>query len=93
MASDLFRHENRQRSERSKRLYAKLELARTAIDFAAAMCFLAGSVMFFWSALETAAIWFFVVGSVLFAAKPTLSLVREIRLAAAGDDDDLAERN
>lgn len=92
MALTLFRHENRQQSERSQRFYARVELVRTLVDFSAAMCFLIGSVLFFWKSLETLAIWFFVIGSVLFAAKPTLSLAREIRLAAMGDEEDLAKR-
>lgn len=88
----LFHHENRQKTARSRRVYALFELAHTAVDFSAAMCFLVGSILFFWQSLETAAIWFFVVGSVLFAVKPTLRLVRELKLAAMGDADDLADR-
>jgi YrhK-like protein len=88
----LFRHENRQRSERSRRFYAATELAYTAVDFSAAMAFLVGSILFFWKSLETAAICFFVIGSALFALKPTIRLFREIRLAAMGDTEDLAQR-
>ncbi|WP_179379117.1 YrhK family protein [Jannaschia marina] len=65
---------------------------RTAVDFAAALLFLIGSILFFWKSLETVAIWFFVAGSFFFAAKPTLKLYREIRLARAGDYEDLAAR-
>lgn len=88
----LFTHENRHRSARTRRLYAAFEIAYTAIDFAAAMAFLAGSVLFFWSSTENAALWCFVVGSVLFATKPTLRLLCELRLAAMGDEEDLADR-
>ncbi|WP_375261782.1 YrhK family protein [Palleronia sp.] len=90
--TSLFRHENRQNSERSKRLYAVTELAYTCVDFAAAMAFLAGSILFFWKSLETTAIWFFVVGSVLFGVKPTIRFLRELKLAAMGDEEDLAKR-
>ncbi|WOI56475.1 YrhK family protein [Palleronia sp. LCG004] len=92
MAWGLFRHENRQKSERSKRFYARVEIAYTFIDFSAAILFLAGSIMFFWSSLETPAIWCFTVGSVAFAVKPTLRLFREVRLAAMGDDGDISAR-
>jgi hypothetical protein len=34
----------------------------------------------------------FLVGSLLFAAKPTLRLIREIKLYRMGDVDDLAHR-
>ncbi len=88
----LFRHENRQKSKRSRRFYAMTEIVYTAVDFTAALGFLVGSVLFFWKSLETMAIWFFVVGSACFALKPTIRFAREIRLAAMGDEEDLAER-
>jgi len=88
----LFRHENRQRSDRSRRLYARYELIYTCVDFGAAVAFAIGSVLLFWNSLETVAICFFVVGSLLFAAKPTIRMLRELKLAAMGDDEDLAER-
>lgn len=88
----LFRHENRQKSERSKAIYAATEIAYTTVDFAAAASFLAGSVMFYWKTLETWAISLFVLGSVLFAVKPTIRFLRELKLAAMGDEEDLAER-
>lgn len=88
----LFRHENRQKSEEARRLYATFEIIYTVVDFSAAMSFLFGSILFFWPAYETPAIWLFVIGSVLFATKPTLRLIRELRLAAMGDTQDLADR-
>ncbi|SFH13171.1 YrhK-like protein [Palleronia marisminoris] len=89
----LFRHENRQRSERAKRFYAASELAHTCVDFAAAVAFLVGSILFFWNSLETIAIWFFVLGSLLFGVKPTIRFLREVKLAAMGDEEDLAKRD
>ncbi|MGP6088111.1 YrhK family protein [Antarctobacter jejuensis] len=88
----LFSHQNRERSEATRRTYAAFELAHTIVDFLAAICFLIGSILFFWSAYETPAIWLFVIGSFFFAMKPTLRLVRELRLAAMGDAEDLAKR-
>jgi len=88
----LFSHENRQRNARTKRIYAAFEIAHTAADFGAAASFLVGSVLFFWQALETAAVWFFVVGSALFCLKPAIRMLREIKLASMGDTDDLAAR-
>ena len=38
----LFRHENRQRSDEARRLYAAFEIAYTIIDFAAALSEIAG---------------------------------------------------
>ena len=88
----LFHHENRQRTAETRRLYALFEVIYTLVDFAAALCFISGSVMFFSEAWKTPGTWLFLVGSLLFATKPTLRLAREIRLAAAGDRDTLAER-
>lgn len=88
----LFRHENRQKSERSRRFYAVSELVYTCVDFGAAISFFIGSIMFFWDSLYTSAVWLFVIGSALFAVKPTIRFVREIRLAAMEDESALAKR-
>ncbi|SHI83457.1 YrhK family protein [Wenxinia saemankumensis] len=89
----LFRHENRQRSERTKRYYARSELLYTIVDFGAALSFVVGSILFFWEATTIEATWLFLIGSILFAAKPTIRTVREIKLWRMGDMDDLAERD
>ncbi|HEY8594051.1 MAG TPA: YrhK family protein [Devosiaceae bacterium] len=79
-------------SARHRRVYALYELAYTAADFSAAMLFLIGSVMFFYDALRMPATWCFVLGSALFALKPTLRVIRELHFLAIGDYRDLAER-
>ncbi|MFX0545189.1 YrhK family protein [Roseovarius sp. S1116L3] len=88
----LFQHRNRQNTAESRRLYAMFELAYTIVDFAAAISFLIGSILFFWAEYETQAIWLFVIGSVCFCLKPTIRLIREIKLLEIGDTEDLAER-
>ncbi|MAQ83764.1 YrhK family protein [Psychromarinibacter halotolerans] len=88
----LFRHENRQRNHGTRRVYAMFELAYTFVDFSAAVCFTIGSVLFFWDSTMTIATWLFLVGSILFAAKPSLRLAREIKLARMGELEKLAER-
>ncbi len=88
----MFRNERRDNSEAHRRLYARFELAYTVVDFMAAFCFVVGSVMFFSPDWQTPATWFFVIGSLLFAAKPSLRLVREIKLYRLGDVKDLASR-
>ncbi|QPM91145.1 YrhK family protein [Pseudooceanicola algae] len=92
MLSKLFRHEARQKSEHSKRLYAQFEILYTLVDFLAAAFFIVGSVFFFYESLMIAGTWFFLFGSFLFAAKPTIRLVREVKLYRLGDDEDLAAR-
>lgn len=79
-------------SAETQRLYAVFELLHTLADFVAAFSFLIGSILFLWNETEAAAIWLFIVGSVFFCLKPTLKLVREIKLASIGDTEDLAER-
>lgn len=88
----LFSPENRDKSARHRRIWAAFEIIYTAVDFGAAICFVVGSVLFFSEELQTAGTWLFLVGSILFAAKPSLRLARELRLAAIGDTDDLAKR-
>ncbi|MBY6046061.1 YrhK family protein [Vannielia litorea] len=88
----LFRHENRERSHATRRVYALYELAYTAVDFGAAICFLVGSVLFFWPAAETPAVWLFTIGSGLFLAKPAIRLAREVKLLRMGRYEELAER-
>ncbi len=88
----LFQHENRQASEAAKALYARYEIVYTAVDFIAAFAFLVGSVLFFDEDTKTAATWLFVIGSVFFALKPTIRLVREIKLYRMGKIDTLAAR-
>lgn len=88
----LFRHRTRQATEESRRLYARFEIAYTIVDFMAAVSFVIGSVLFFFESQQIPATWFFLIGSLLFAAKPTLRLIREIKLYQMGDMCDLAKR-
>ncbi|MGX6446462.1 YrhK family protein [Patulibacter sp. S7RM1-6] len=61
-------------------LFWRYQVVRTGVDFAAAMCFLVGSAFFFFASLSTPADWLFLVGSILFAVKPTIDLVRSAHL-------------
>ena len=88
----LFAPENRDKTARHRRIWALYEIAYTAVDFSAAACFVVGSVLFFRESLQTAGTWLFLIGSILFAAKPTIRLLREIKLAAIGDYEDLEQR-
>lgn len=50
------------------------------MDFSAACCFVIGSVCFFFASLSTPADWLFLTGSILFAVKPTIDMVRSLHL-------------
>lgn len=88
----LFRHSNRESSDASRTVYARFELVYTFVDFMAAFCFIVGSILFFFETEQIPATWFFLIGSFLFAGKPTLRLMREIKLYRMGDVKDLAKR-
>ncbi len=87
----LFEKDHRQDPDNCRR-YAIYEIAYTLIDFTAALLFVVGSVMFFYESWQTTGTWLFLIGSLCFAAKPTIRLVRDIHLAAMGDTEDLAKK-
>ena len=88
----LFDPAARRRSPNTGRLFAIYEIVYTCVDFDAALAFVVGSVMFFSEAWMTAGTWMFLAGSILFAVKPTLRLVREVHLYRQGEADKLAAR-
>lgn len=57
------------------------ELYRTLVEFLAALAFIVGSIFFFYESLIYAGTWLFLVGSVLFAVRPSIRLLLELRLA------------
>ncbi|QDL91244.1 hypothetical protein FDP22_05285 [Paroceanicella profunda] len=88
----LFNPKTRLTGQHNRKLYAAYEIAYTAVDFAAALLFLIGSILFFRDSTQTAGTWLFVVGSVFFALKPSIRLAREVHYWRAGDLDTLAQR-
>jgi hypothetical protein len=61
-------------------LYWRYQVVRTLVDFGAAVCFVIGSAFFFFDSMATPADWLFLVGSILFALKPTIDVVRSAHL-------------
>jgi len=86
----LFHPENRTRSPRHRRVFARFELARTIVDFLAAVCFIIGSAFYFSPAMTNEGTWLFLIGSILFAVKPTIKLSRELAMQqlTPGDGDE-----
>jgi hypothetical protein len=76
---------------KAQTVFAVYEVAHTAVDFGAAICFLVGSVLFLYKKYETPAVWLFIVGSLFFCVKPTLRLAREIHLLRMGRTDAVAK--
>lgn len=87
----LFDPDNHKRTQRTARLYAIYELIYTAVDFAAAILFIVGSILFFNEATTTTATWLFLVGSICFALRPAVHMLREIHYWRIGRVEKLAD--
>ena len=88
----LFKPSTRRRYRADAHAYALYELAYTAVDVAAAIFFISGSLLFFSEDLQTAGTWCFLSGSTCFALKPTLRIIREIRYYEDDDLEGLADK-
>ncbi|SFK64044.1 YrhK family protein [Methylophaga sulfidovorans] len=58
----------------------RYEVASIFNDFLIALWFLAGSILFLFPSYETAAIWFFIIGSFQFLLRPSIRLASHIHL-------------
>lgn len=56
------------------------EMVYVVVDFSAALLFVIGSVLFFYPEWVYAGTWFFLVGSIFFAFRPTIKLIKEFHL-------------
>lgn len=72
-------HSNSDMRPDERRVYAAYEIAFTLVDFGAAFAFVVGSVLFLWDSTVFVGTWFFIFGSLMFAAKPSIRLARELR--------------
>src|SRR5699024_8443415 len=88
----LFDPRKREISEHQARRYAMFEALHTTVDFLAAFLFVIGSVLFFFPELQTAGTIGFLVGSLSFAANPSIRLSHEVWLARSGYAGNLAQK-
>ncbi|WP_139173009.1 YrhK family protein [Marinobacter sp. AC-23] len=88
----LFDPDLKSASQKHVRIYAIYEVLFTLVDFAAAFQFIVGSVLFFNESTTYEATWLFLVGSICFALKPTIKVIRECHLLRLGDIELLAKR-
>ncbi len=79
-------------SPRHLEVFWRYQVVRTGVDFGAALCFVVGSVLFFFEKTTLIATWFFLVGSVLFAIKPTIDVVRSVHLRRLPRDERATSR-
>jgi hypothetical protein len=61
-------------------IFWRYQVVRTGVDFGAATCFVVGSAFFFFASMTTPADCLFLLGSILFAIKPTIDMVRSLHL-------------
>ncbi len=88
----MFQPSTRTLSPEHERIYALFEVWYTIVDTSAALLFIGGSILFFWTETEITATWMFLIGSVCFALKPTIRLMRELKFLRMGKIERLAER-
>lgn len=79
--SKLFDHALRTATPAHTELVRKYELYRTIVEFLAALTFIVGSIFFFYPRLVFAGTWLFLIGSFLFAVRPSIRLLLELQLA------------
>lgn len=66
---------------RHEALTRRYEIARTAIEFLAALAFIIGSLLFFYPDMVYTGTWLFLIGSIFFAIRPTIRLLLELHLS------------
>ncbi len=76
----IFDSRNRLHTKNHAEIVRSYEIIRTVIEFCAALCFVAGSVLFFYDDYIYAGTWLFVIGSLFFAFRPTIRLLLEFHL-------------
>ncbi len=89
----LFEPGNRTRSPEHERIYGAYEIWYTSVDFAAALAFVVGSTLFFFKSTQIPAIWLFLIGSICFALKPTIRLLRELKYVQMGKLEEMGRRD
>lgn len=77
----LFDHTIRSASPDHAEIVRRYELYRTIVEFLAALMFIIGSIFFFYESLLYAGTWLFLIGSILFAVRPSIRLLLELHLA------------
>lgn len=87
----MFHPANPGKSDAHQRVHAACELAITIVEFLAALFFIIGSIMFFYESLVYTGTWLFLIGSIFFATRPSIKVVRELKYLALGKIDVLAK--
>ena len=65
---------------RHKRVYVAYQALYDCVDALAAILFIVGSILFFRDSTQTAGTWSFLIGSVCFAIRPVVHVVRDLHM-------------
>jgi len=65
---------------RHRDVYVAYQTIYDSVDALAAILFIIGSILFFGEATQTAGTWSFLIGSIFFAVRPVIHVIRDIRL-------------
>ena len=65
---------------RHREVYVAYGTVYDCVDALAAIMFIIGSVLFFKTATVTAGTWLFLIGSVFFAVRPVVHVVRDVHM-------------
>ena len=68
------------RTLRHKQVYVAYQAVYDCVDALAAILFIIGSILFFHEATQTGGTWLFLIGSVCFAIRPVVHVVRDIHM-------------
>ncbi len=79
---NLFRTSRYDETARHRQVYSIYELIYSTVDLLAAIAFILGSILFFYKSLVEAGTWMFLIGSIFFALRPSVRVIRELHLAA-----------
>nr|WP_321442065.1 YrhK family protein [uncultured Hyphomonas sp.] len=65
---------------RHRQVYVAYGTVYDCVDALAAIMFIIGSVLFFKTSTVTAGTWLFLIGSVFFAVRPVVHVVRDVHM-------------
>ncbi len=69
------------KTEKHGQVYDQYQTLYDAVDALAAIAFIIGSGLFFSESTKTAGTWLFLIGSVFFAIRPLIHLIRDMHMA------------
>ena len=69
------------KTEKHGQVYSRYQTLYDSVDAMAAIAFIIGSALFFSDSTKTAGTWLFLIGSVFFAIRPLIHLIRDMHMS------------